>query len=85
MVRVTYLIASASNKEKWSSVTNGRTLILIVSHEIYLSDMRTCLIFEILVLPERRIIVGVQFAIQSAFVRFKCKRQRVLVKKKVFR
>lgn len=31
-VRATYLIASASNEEKWSSgVTNGRTLILIVS------------------------------------------------------
>lgn len=41
MVRATYLIASASNEEKWSSgVTNGQTLILIVSHEIYLSDTR---------------------------------------------
>lgn len=48
MVRATYLIASASNEEKWSSVTNGRTLILIVSHEIYLSDTRVHFIFEIL-------------------------------------
>lgn len=83
MVRATYLIASASNEEKWSSVTNGRTLILIVSHENYLSDMRTRLIFETLVLSERDIIAGVQFAIQSAFVRFKCKRRRVLVKRGV--
>lgn len=52
MIRATYLIALASNEEKWSSVTNGRTLILIVSHEIYLSDMRTYLIFETLVLSE---------------------------------
>lgn len=42
MVRATYLIASASNEEKWNSgVTNGRTLIPIVSREIYLSDLRT--------------------------------------------
>lgn len=36
------------NEEKWSSVTNGRTLILIVFREIYLSDTRVRLIFETL-------------------------------------
>lgn len=40
------LIATASNGEKWSSVTNGRTLILIVPREIYLSNRRARLIFE---------------------------------------
>jgi len=81
MVRATYLITPASNEEKWSSVTNGRTLILIVPHEIYLSDTRACLIFETLALPDRGMIVGVQFAIPSVSVRFKCKQRRVLIKK----
>ena len=61
-------------EEKWSSVTNGRTLILIVSYKIYLSDMRrACFSFETPLLPERGIIVGVQFVIQSISVWFKCK------------
>lgn len=72
MVRATYLIASASNEEKWNSgVTNGRTLIPIVSHEIYLSDTRA---------PHFRdsraagatYNCRLEFAIQSVSVRFKC-------------
>lgn len=85
MVRATYLIASASNEEKWSNVTNGRTLILIVSYEIYLSDMSHVLVLfsKLSCCQNVGIIVGVQFAIQSVSMWFKCKRRRVLVKKGV--
>jgi len=72
MARATYLIASASKEEKWSSVTNGRTLILIVSFSLSfsLSFSRGILFighacrFRNSVLSAWRIIAGA-FAIQS--------------------
>lgn len=45
------------NEEKWSGVTNGRTLILIVSHgDLFIGHERARLIFETLALHNRRCI-----------------------------